>query len=174
VKQYADYGIKEQVPLVGKGYLVDDKILPKQGKAAEGVVTESHWCLLLDTPANEAFKRAYQKKYGHPPTLYSEQGYLTAKLIAEGLNKTNGKVDGAKFVEAMRSIELKAPRGKVTFDKFGAPIQNSYIREVRKVDDAWQSVPIETFEEVSQFWTWSPEEYMKMPAYSDMKGKWEE
>lgn len=174
VKQYADYGLKGKVPLAGKGYLVDDKILPKQGKAAEGVITESHWCLLLDTPENKKFNEAYKKKYGHPPTLYSEQGYLTAKLIADALNKTNGKVDGAEFTDAMRSLELKAPRGTVKFDKFGAPIQNSYIREVKKVDGAWQSAPIKTYPMANQFWIWSPEEYMKMPAYSDMKGKWTE
>lgn len=174
VKQYADYGLQGKVPLVGKGYLVDDKILPKQGKAAEGVVTESHWCLLLDTPENKKFSEAYTKKYGHPPTLYSEQGYLTAKLIADALNKTNGKVEGAKFAEVMRSLELKAPRGTVKFDKFGAPIQNSYIRVVKMVDGAWQNVPIQTYTLVNQFWSWSPEEFMKMPAYSDMKGKWME
>ncbi|MDQ7785070.1 MAG: ABC transporter substrate-binding protein [Desulfomonilaceae bacterium] len=174
VKQYADYGLKGKIPLAGKGYLVDDKILEKQGSAAEGVLTESHWCLLLDTPDNNKFKEAYTKKYGHPPTLYSEQGYLTAKLIADALNKTGGKVDGAEFVETMRSLDLKAPRGTVKFDKFGAPIQNSYIREVQKVEGAWQSVPIKTYPMVNQFWVWGPEEYMKMPAYSDMKGKWAE
>lgn len=172
VKQYADYGIKGKVHLAGKGYLVDDKILPKQGSAAEGVITESHWCSLLDTPENNKFKAAYTKKYGHPPTLYSEQGYLTAKVIADALDQTEGKVDGAKFAEAMRSLELKAPRGLVKFDNFGAPIQNSYIREVKKVDGAWESVPIKTYPMVNQFWIWSPEEFMKMPAYLDMKGKW--
>jgi branched-chain amino acid transport system substrate-binding protein len=174
VKQYADYGLKAKLPLAGKGYLVDDKILPKQGKAAEGVVTESHWCLLLDTPENKKFTEAYKKKYGHPPTLYSEQGYVTAKLIADALNKTKGKVDGVKFAEAMRSLELKAPRGAIKFDKFGAPIQNSYIREVKKVNGSWQSVPIKTYPMVNQFWTWSPESFMKMTPYADMKGKWTE
>ncbi len=172
VKQCADYGLKQKVPLAGKGYLVDDKILPKQGKAAEGIITESHWCLLLDTPENKAFTEAYTKKFGHPPTLYSEQGYLTAKLIAEALNKTDGKVDGEKFVQVMRSLVLKAPRGQVKFDKLGAPIQNSYIREVKKVDGAWQSVPIKTYPEVNQFWTWGADDFMKKPAYSDLKGKW--
>ncbi len=174
VQQYSDYGLKNKIPLTGKGYLVDDKILQKQGAAAENVVTESHWCLLLDTPENKKFKDAYQKKYGHPPTLYSEQGYLTAKLIADALEKTKGEVKGEEFVKVMRSIELNAPRGKVTFDEFGAPIQNSYIREVKKVDGSWQSVPIKTYEAVNQFWSWNPEEFMKMPAYSDMKGKWTE
>jgi branched-chain amino acid transport system substrate-binding protein len=172
VKEYADYGLKGKIPLVGKGYLVDDNILDKQAGAAEGIISESHYCLLLDTPENNKFKQAYTKKFGHPPTLYSEQGYLTAKLIAEALNQTKGAVEGAKFVQAMRSQELKAPRGTVKFDKYGAPIQNSYIREVKKVGGSWENVPIKTYAMVNQFWTWNPEEYMKMPTYSDMKGKW--
>jgi branched-chain amino acid transport system substrate-binding protein len=174
VKQYADYGLKGKVALVGKGYLVDDNILDKQADAAEGIFTESHWCLLLDTPENKKFKEAYTKKYGHPPTLYSEQGYVTAKLIAEALDKTKGQVRGEEFVDVMRSLELSAPRGAVRFDKFGGTIQNSYIREVKKVDGEWQNVPIKTYERVSQFWSWKPEDYMKMPPYADMKGKWTE
>jgi branched-chain amino acid transport system substrate-binding protein len=172
VKQYADYGLKGKIPLIGKGFVVDDKILQKQGKAAEGIVTESHWSLLLDTPENRKFKEAYTKKYGHPPTNYSEQGYDTAKLIADALNKTKGQVKGKEFVKVMRSLELKAPRGMVKFDKYGAPIQNSYIREVKKVDGAWQSVPMKTYPALNQFWTWKAEEYMKKPPYSEMKGKW--
>jgi branched-chain amino acid transport system substrate-binding protein len=173
VKQYADYGLKGKILLVGKG-LVDDKILQKQGKAAEGIVSASHWFLLLDKPENKKFVDAYKKKFGHPPTEYSEQGYLTAKLIADALNKTKGKVEGKKFVQVMRSIELKAPRGLVKFDEFGSPIQNTYIAEVKKVDDSWQSVTFKTYPKVSQFWTLSAEEYMKQPTYSDMKGKWTE
>ncbi len=172
VKEYADYGLKGKIALVGKGYLVDDNILDKQAGAAEGIISESHYCLLLDTPENNKFKQAYTKKYGHPPTLYSEQGYLTAKLIAEALNQTKGVVEGAKFVQVMRSQELKAPRGTVKFDKYGAPIQNSYIREVKKVGGSWENVPIKTYNMVNQYWTWSPEEYMKMPSYPDTKGKW--
>jgi branched-chain amino acid transport system substrate-binding protein len=174
VKQYADYGLKGKIALVGKGYLVDDNILGKQADSAEGIITESHYCLLLDTPENKKFREAYSKKYGHPPTLYSEQGYVTAMLIAEALNKTKGEVKGEEFVKVMRSLELHAPRGLVKFDKFGGTIQNSYIREVKKVDGKWQNVPIKTYDGVSQFWIWNPDEFMKMPAYSDMKDKWTE
>lgn len=172
VKQFSDYGLNQRIALIGKGYLVDDKILPKQGAAAKDIVTESHWCLLLDTPENNKFKEAFEAKYHRNPTLYAEQGYVTAMLIVEALKKTHGKVDGKEFVKVMRSLELKAPRGLMKFDANGAPIQNSYIRKVEKVDGEWQSVPIKTFEGVSQHWTWSPEDFQKLPPYLEMKGKW--
>jgi branched-chain amino acid transport system substrate-binding protein len=172
VTQYAEYGLKNKIPLIGKGFLVDDNILPKQGSAAEGIITESHWCYLLNTPENKDFIAAYIKKYGHKPTLYSEQGYTTGKLIAEALKITKGKIEGEAFVKVMRSMELKAPRGLVKFDKYGAPIQDSYIRKVVMSKGELDNVPFKTYPSVSQFWTQSPEEYMNMPPYADMKGKW--
>lgn len=172
VKQFAEYGLDQRVALIGKGYLVDDNILPKQGASAKGIVTESHWCYLLDTPENDRFKKSFTAKYGHKPTLYAEQGYVTGMLIAEALNKTNGEIKGPEFVRVMRSLELKAPRGTVKFDEYGATIQNSYIRKVEEVDGEWQSVPIKTFPMVNQFWTWTGQDYMKMTPYLDMKGKW--
>jgi branched-chain amino acid transport system substrate-binding protein len=125
VKQYAESGLK--IPIVAKGFLVDENLLAKEGKEAEGIISESHWSFLLDTPENEQFKTAYTKKYGRPPTLYAEQGFVTGMVIAEALNKTGGQIRGREFVRVMRSLELKAPRGLIRFDEYGAPIQNYYI-----------------------------------------------
>lgn len=33
------------------------------------------------------------------------------------------------------------------------------------------NVPIKTYPNVSQFWTWTPEEFMKFPGWTDIKGK---
>lgn len=174
VRQYADYGFQGKIPLVGKFSLVDDKILPKQGKAAEGIITESHWSLVLDSPENKKFRAAYIKKYGRPPAVYSELGYVAAMLIAETLNKTKGEVKGKEFVNVARSITLTAPRGTVKFDKYGAPVQTSYLCEVKKLKDSWRSVPIKNYPDVHQFWKWGGEKHMGSPPYSNMKGKWAE
>ena len=145
---------------------------PKRGRTLSGIVTESHWSLLLDTPENLQFKTAYAKKYGRPPTLYSEQGYVTGMVIAEALNKTGGQIRGRDFVKTMRSLELNAPRGTIKFDEYGGPIQNYYIRKVQMIDGQWQNVILKTYPAVSQFWTWSPTEFMAMPPYAEMKGEW--
>jgi branched-chain amino acid transport system substrate-binding protein len=172
VEQYAESGLKQKIPVVGKGFLVDENLLASQGKAAEGIVTESHWSFLLDTPENTQFKAAYVNKYGHPPTLCSEQGYVTGMLIAEALNKTKGQLKGKDLVQVMRSLELKAPRGTIKFDEYGAPVQNYYIRKVGMIDGQWQNAIEKTYPSLSQFWTWSLQEFVAMPPYADMKGKW--
>ena len=172
VAQYAESGLKGKIAVIGKGFLVDENILSKQGQAAEGIVSESHWSFLLDTPENNQFKAAYTKKYGHPPTLYAEQGYVTGMVIAEALNKTKGQAKGKDLVEAMRSLEVKAPRGTIKFDEYGAPVQNYYIRKVGMIDGQWQNAIEKTYPSLSQFWTWNPQEFMAMPPYAETKGKW--
>jgi branched-chain amino acid transport system substrate-binding protein len=72
----------------------------------------------------------------------------------------------------MRSLELKAPRGPINFDEYGAPIQNYYIRKVEMKDGQWQNVILKTYPAVNQFWTWTSTAFMAMPPYSDMKGEW--
>jgi branched-chain amino acid transport system substrate-binding protein len=172
VKQYSESGLKGKIAVVGKGFLVDGNLLAKEGQDADGIVTESHWSLLLDTPENLQFKTAYAKKYGRPPTLYSEQGYVTGMVIAEALNKTGGQIRGRDFVKTMRSLQLNAPRWTIKFDEYGGPIQNYYIRKVQKIDGQWQNVILKAYPAVSQFWTWSPTEFMSMPPYAEMKGEW--
>jgi branched-chain amino acid transport system substrate-binding protein len=146
--------------------------LPEEGKAADGIASVLFWCFLLDTPENVQFKTAFTKKYGRAPSQFAEQGYVTGMAIAEGLKKTNGQIRGREFVNAMRSLELKAPRGTLKFDQYGAPIQNFYIRKVQVVDGQRQNVIAHTYPSVSQFWTWTPAQFMALPPYTEMKGEW--
>lgn len=172
IQQYGKSGIKKKLPVVAKAFLVDQSVLAKQGEGADGIISVSHWSHVNNNPDNAQFKTAFSNKYGRPPTVYAELGYVTGMVIAEGLKKTNGQVKGRDFVAVMRSLELNAPRGTIRFDRYGSPIQNYDIRKVQLVDNNWQNAIIKTYPSVGQFWTWTPEEFLPMPRYSDMKGKW--
>ncbi len=172
IKQYAESGMRKDRAVVAKAFVVDENVLAKQGEGADGIFSVSHWSLLNNTPDNVKFKSAFTNKYGRPPTLYAEQGYVTGMVIGEALKKTNGQVKGKDFVTVMRSLDLNAPRGTIRFDRYGSPIQNYDIRKVQLVDNQWQNAIIKTYPAVSQFWTWTPEEFLPMSRYSDMKRKW--
>jgi branched-chain amino acid transport system substrate-binding protein len=70
-------------------------------------------------------------------------------------------------MNAMKNLKITGtPRGDFKLDNYGNPIQNAYIRKVEKVGGKLQNTVIKTYPRVSQFWTWSPEEYLKKPLYS--------
>lgn len=172
VQQFAASPLKERLPIVAKGDLVQPNVLAQAGKSADGIVNVTHWSPTVDNPENGRFKSAFAKKYGRGPSQFAEQGYVTGMVIGEALKKAKGEVKGKDLVRIMRSLELKAPRGTIRFDEFGAPIQNYYIGKIQLVDGQWQNTIIKTFPSLSQFWTWNPKEFMAKPAYIDMKGKW--
>jgi branched-chain amino acid transport system substrate-binding protein len=45
-------------------------------------------------------------------------------------------------------------------------VGNIYIRKVEKKDGRLVNTNIQTYPDVSQFWTYDPKEFMKQPAYS--------
>ena len=64
----------------------------------------------------------------------------------------------------MRVSDL--PRGPVRLDEYGSPIENIYIRKVERVNGALQNTVIETLPDVSQFWKYTPAEYLARPLYA--------
>jgi len=173
VNQYAEYGLKGKIPLIGKGFLVDEVILPKLGDAALDIVSSLQWTPALDSPDNKKFVEAYEAKTKRPATVYAEQGYVSAQMIARALESVKGNVENRDaFLAALRKVEIDAPRGKVKLDAYQNPIHTIYIRKVEKKAGKLQNTVIASYPNTGQFWKWSPEAYMNMTPYGDMKNKW--
>jgi len=52
------------------------------------------------------------------------------------------------------------------YDAYQNVVCATYIRKVEKVGGQYQNTVIETIPNVSQFWKWSPEEYLKTTHYT--------
>jgi branched-chain amino acid transport system substrate-binding protein len=92
-------------------------------------------------------------------------GYDGMHLIYEGLKKTNG-AGGEALVNAMKGLSWTSPRGPVSIDPQTRDIvQNIYVRKVERVNGRLQNTVIHTFPNVSQFWTYKPEEFLRQPVY---------
>jgi branched-chain amino acid transport system substrate-binding protein len=167
-RQYADSGLKERIPLIGSGNFTDEHILRRMGDEALGIVSALHYSAALANSANRRFVAAYEAKYGHVPSYYSEGTYTGGIALKAALEAVGGDIeDAGKFLAALRRVSLAdAPRGSVSFDEYGHPIQSIYVRRVERVGGKLQNTVIHTFPNVSQFWTYRPEEYLKNPVYS--------
>src|SRR5690606_38601236 len=125
-----------------------------------------HYVAGIDTPENKKFVEEHIKLYKRVPSWFAESAYTAGLWGKTALDKINGKVeDRDAFLKAMRSVEVKAPRGPVKLDAYDNPIQNVYVSKVEKVKhpvlgNILMNKPIKTYEAVSQFWTWKPEEFL--------------
>ena len=103
------------------------------GDEVIGDVSALQYSAALQTPANEAFVKAYRAKYGKVPSYFSESNYTTAHMIHEVMKKTQGKWPGPEqFIKMMSALTIDTPRGPVSFDDMRNPVQNIYIKKVEK------------------------------------------
>jgi branched-chain amino acid transport system substrate-binding protein len=160
-------------PIIAGGTSYDEFILPSMGDDVIGDVSAFMYSAALDTPKNEAFVKKYRAKYGKVPSYYSEANYTTAQWIDETLTKNGGKFPGAlEFIKIMRTVKLDAVRGPVSLDDTNTVVQNIYIKKVEKKTmfgypkaELWNTV-IKTYPNVSQFWTYGKDVFLKQPVYS--------
>ncbi|PYM78208.1 MAG: ABC transporter substrate-binding protein [Candidatus Rokuibacteriota bacterium] len=168
VRQYSDAGLKGRIPLIGSGNFTDEHILRSMGDEALGIVTALHYSAALTTPANRRFVKAYEAKHQQVPSYYAEGTYVAGSVLRAAFETIGGDAeDGAKFLAALRRVSITdAPRGPVSFDDYGHPIENIYVRRVERVEGKLQNTVIHTFPSVSQFGPYRAEDFLKNPVYS--------
>ncbi|MEL7273401.1 MAG: ABC transporter substrate-binding protein [Pseudomonadota bacterium] len=137
MKQYAQAGLKDSIPLVVSAVSMDDKIMGAVKDAAVGVRSTAHWSMHQDNAANAKFVEGFKAAYGRNPTVYASQGYDTAKLIASALKATGGKVkaDADAFRAALKKADFDSVRGEFKFSNNNHPINNWLGQVVEKADD---------------------------------------
>ena len=136
IKQYAQAGLKDEIPLYTTAFTIAQMVLPAMGDAALGLLNSSFWSPDLDNSVNKKFTEDFTKKYGRIPSLFAAQGYDAALLIDSAVKAVGGELknkDGLRA--AFRKADFQSVRGKFKFNQNHFPIQNFYIREVVKNSD---------------------------------------
>lgn len=137
VQQYSDFGLKEDLPLIGAGFLTDDGILQEQGNPALGIRTALHYTPLLDNERNQEFVSSYSEAYDATATTYATQSYDAAQLIDVALGNADVEPgDAEAFVAALEQAgTIASPRGEFSLTSdIHDPVQPVYLREVQQVD----------------------------------------
>ena len=176
LQQWANFGLKGKIQLVTSQNTTDQSIIRNLSPAeVDGIVSCSHFAEGRDDPSTATFVQGYEKAYGKLPAIFAAEAFSAAVWIKEAATKVGGNVeDKAKFLDAMRTVVVPScPLGKnLKMDAYGNPQYDIYIRKVAKRTDGKEwNVVLETYPQVSQFWKYKPEEYLKQPPYSrDFQG----
>jgi branched-chain amino acid transport system substrate-binding protein len=159
-------GHKWQV--MGPGQITDESFLSALGDDSVGAYSVQCYSAALQIPANIKFREKVRKSLKKDPNVFIAINYTTADWIVRAIKAINGDVENKdKFLEAVRSVEIPdSIRGPLKLDKYGAIIQNQYIRRTEKVGDQYQNTVLETYPMPTQFWKYDPDTHMKSPVFS--------
>ena len=162
IKQYEEFGLKGKIQVVDTAPgITDISLLPSSGPSALGMYASQPYVYTIDNPKNQKFVQAFRAKYGRDPGPPGEATYVALAAIHQALTATGGNIeDKAKFLEALRRMDLEAPRGRVRFDQYQNIITDVMITRIDKVGDQIVPVVVETMPGVDQFLGMAPEAYI--------------
>jgi branched-chain amino acid transport system substrate-binding protein len=167
LRQFNEYGLMGKVKPIGGMTALDEAVLRNMGDEALGIVTSCWYSAEINNPINQKFADAFRKDWKYDPGFYAAATYTEAAVLEATLNQIKGNVeDKAAFMKAVRSIKVDTCRGPVSFDQYGNVVGSVYIRRVARKQGRLVNEVIHTYPNVSQFWTYKPEEFLKNPVYS--------
>ncbi|WP_048645646.1 ABC transporter substrate-binding protein [Nitratireductor soli] len=135
-KQYDNAGLKDSVPMLIPAFSLDAQMVKATGDAADGIYASALWTTEFDNDASRDFVKRFKDAYGRTPTMYAEQAYDTANLIASALDAVDGNIDDADgFRAALRKADFTPIRDAFTFGPNQHPIQNYYLTRFEKNAD---------------------------------------
>lgn len=113
VRGYRASGLAGQLPLLGSAFLVDERLLPLQGSAAEGIRS----ALAYDGTPRLTAGPAVAADGPHPIEGFALLGYEAAGMIAAALEAAGGNGrDAARMRAGLLGAPLASPRGQLGLD----------------------------------------------------------
>ena len=167
LRQFNEYGLRGKVTPVGGMTALDEAVLRNMGDEALGIVTSCWYSAELDNAANRKFAAEFRKEWKYDPGFYAAATYVEGAVLEAALAAVNGNIeDKNAFMKALRAVKVDTVRGPVRFDEYGNVVGNVYIRKVERKDGRLVNSVIRTYPNVSQFWIYKPEDFLKNPVYS--------
>ena len=167
LRQFNEYGLKGKIAPVGGMTALDEAVLRNMGDEALGTITACWYSAEIDNPINRKFAAAFRSDWKYDPGFYAAATYVEGAVLEATLQAIKGNIeDKDAFMKAVRNIKVDTARGPVAFDRYGNVVGNVYIRKVERKQGRLVNSVIYTYPNVSQFWTYKPEEFLKNPVYS--------
>jgi len=167
LRQFNEYGLSGKVKVVGGMTALDEAVLRNMGDEALGILTSCWYSAELSNPPNQKFAAAFRSEFKYDPGFYAAATYVNGAVLEAALQAVNGRLeDKEPFMKALRAVKAFTVRGPVSFDPYGNVVGDVYIRRVERKQGRLVNSVVYTYPNVSQFWTYNPQEFLKNPVYS--------
>src|SRR5512136_776497 len=114
-KQLVDAGVK--VPFMASDGAFLSATIDESDGSAEGIYL-SNFAPEPRAVVQAQWIKAYQDVEFRNPDTYSINGYSATKVLIEGAKKA-GTLEGPRVADAIRTLDITTPMGKVTYDASG-------------------------------------------------------
>lgn len=165
VSQLVEYDYVNQYAIYAGYVSMDETLILEFDPSCEGIVSPNSFSLELDNPAMNELKEKFEAKYDRRIAGACSSLWSAGLVLDNALSNMDSISDHGAIITEIRGSEVACPTGVMRFDEYGQSIHDVLIRELQMVDGKFTNVPIKTYESVSQFWKWTPEEYLAMPSY---------
>jgi len=166
LRQYKEYGGAK--PLLGGMTAIDESLLKQMGDEALGALSTCWYSAELDNASNKKLVADMERDYKVDPGFYAAATYTNAAVLEAALKSIGGRIeDKDALIKALRATDIQDTcRGPVKFDSYGNVVGNVYIRKVEKKNGKLVNAVIKTYPNVSQFWTYNPDDFLRHPVYN--------
>lgn len=168
MRSYADLGLKDRIPLLAGWTAMDDALLRSLGDEAVGVLSAAFYSASSEFESNKRLVAGLAKDYNVLSGGYAAGMYIGGQCVEAALAIAGDKSnDGTAFAEALHKVSLKdSPRGAFSVDARGNAVGSVFIRRCERDGKNLVNKVVKTYENVSQFWTYKEDEFLKNPVYS--------
>ena len=116
-------------PVFGGDALDTAELVEAAGRAAEGVYVASVFHPDDPRPEAQAFRQAFEARYGQPPDSWAARGYEAVCVLVQGIEAA-GSAAPDDIAAALRSTEIQGVTGPFRFDDKGDVVGKELVTVV--------------------------------------------
>ncbi len=138
--QARQLGFGDETQFIGGNGSNSPKLGEIAGAAANGLIVGSPWFLGKDDPANQAFVKAYEAKYGQPPDQFAAQAFDAMHILARAIDRA-GAAEPETIREALLKTDYNGVTGPFTFTEGRDPASVKGVVVLVMQDGRFQIAP---------------------------------
>lgn len=170
-KQLVEYGVtnREGLTLVAGAAGAEETFFSELSPECAGFYTVQNFYAERDgkQPGKEKLMDDFTAKTGRIMSANVAQFWSAMEILDKALAKVDTLGTAPETSALIKSDTYDTVIGPLKFDQYGQSIPNVYIRQLQYENGVFFNKLIKTYEAVSQFWTYDPQEFMNGQRYSN-------